>query len=997
MTDDKRLIEDYLPIAAISAEASREKSVRKGHISTLHLWWARRPLVACRAAVYAALVPASQFAPGGGTDAQKKSLARANSAKFVKRLCRYPKDSEPEQGADIGRAVKESQDHILKAHAERLSKENGKPVTLDDILADRVPRPRVLDMFAGGGAIPLEALRLGCEAYALDLNPVAHIIQLATLVYPQKYGTPNAAERGTTGAKNTSDESTWGGLAQEVRYWGNWILQKLRAEIADLYPFIPDPAFKGKKQGIQTDYLKAHPTAGTPLGYLMPVAYLWTLTVLCKKPSCGATVPLLKQTWLCKKDDRYVALKVTAPSGGKRVTFQVVESRSEPGLGFDPAAGSKGGSAVCPFCTTVADSDYVKAEGMAGRIGHQFMAVAATKDGVSGKIYITEDGLPENFIPQQDRLSAQLKELQERTGIPALREPIEMNPRSMDIDKAGFVSWGQLFTTRQQITLSSLCALVKKAEAEMISRGISSDLVIAATTMLACGVSKLADFCSTLCTFNYTCGRGVIHSFPQQSLPMVWDFAETNPFNPDGASWIAIMENNPAVIESLSEIPLAGVVKRGSALSAPWPDGFMDAVITDPPYYDNVSYSNLSDFFHIWLKRCIGHRYPEHFATAATPKKAEIIAASYRHGGVRDKAKQFYEDGMGQAFAEAHRLLKPEGIMAVVYAHKTTLGWSTLVEALRRAGFEVSEAWPLDTERKGRVIAMGTAALASSIFLVARKREGAKAGSYEVDVGPELEDIVRERVETLWEMGISGADLVIASVGAGLRAFTRFANVEYANGEQVPAERFLTEVETVVLETILERLSKEVGASGGRYSLAGLDVPSRFYVLWRYTYGWAELEAGEAIIFANGTHVELDGQHGLTTGTDALVEKKKNKYRLRDFNDRGEDDGLGLAADNGPSAPLVDALHRTLWLMEKRPAALPKFLRESQVNREQLRLVAQALGGPALKGGELRDISPTAELSALGKLLANWQSVVEDAAQTTGEKEERKKGQKQLI
>ena len=591
----------------------------------------------------------------------------------------------------------------------------------------------------------------------------------------------------------------------------------------------------------------------------------------------------------------------------------------------------------------------------------------------------------------------QLRELQERTGIPALREPIEMNPRSMDIDKAGFISWGQLFTPRQQITLTTLSALVKNAEAEMVSRGLSSERVTAVSTLLACGVSKLADFCSTLCTFNYTGGRGVIHSFPQQSLPMVWDFAETNPFNPDGASWIAIMEDNPAVIESLSEIPLAAVVKRGSALSAPWSEQFMDAVITDPPYYDNVSYSNLSDFFHIWLKRCIGHRYPEHFATAATPKKAEIIAASYRHGGVRAKAKQFYEDAMGQAFAEAHRLLKPEGIMAVVYAHKTTLGWSTLVEALRRAGFQVSEAWPLDTERKGRVIAMGTAALASSIFLVARKRKGAKAGNYEQDVRPELEEIVRERVETLWEMGVTGADLVIASVGAGLRPFTRYTTVEYANGEQVPAERFLTEVETVVLETILSRLSKDVGGEGGQYSLASLDTASRFYVLWRYTYGAAELDAGEAIIFANGTHVELDGPHGLTTGTNALVEKKKGKYRLRDFSERGSADKLGSPADTGQPAPLVDALQRTLWLMEKRPTELSKFLRDAQPNREALRLIAQALAGPALKGGEMSDISPTAELSALAKLTANWQSVVEDAAQTTGEKEERKKGQKQLI
>jgi putative DNA methylase len=247
--DDKRLIEDYLPIVAISAEASREKSVRKGHISTLHLWWARRPLVACRAAVYGALVPPSQFVPNGGTDAQKKSLGRAHAAKFIKRLCQYPSDSKPDQKADIERAVKEAQQHILKAHADRLTRETGKAVSVDDILAGHAPRPRVLDMFAGGGAIPLEALRLGCEAYALDLNPVAHIIQLCTLVYPQKFGKPDPDARGMTGPKNDKGETTWGGLADEVRYWGNWVLEKVRAEIGDLYPLIPDPEFTPPKKG----------------------------------------------------------------------------------------------------------------------------------------------------------------------------------------------------------------------------------------------------------------------------------------------------------------------------------------------------------------------------------------------------------------------------------------------------------------------------------------------------------------------------------------------------------------------------------------------------------------------------------------------------------------------------------------------------------------------------------------------------------------------------
>jgi len=233
-------------------------------------------------------------------------------------------------------------------------------------------------------------------------------------------------------------------------------------------------------------------------------------------------------------------------------------------------------------------------------------------------------------------------------------------------------------------------------------------------------------------------------------------------------------------------------------------------------------------------------------------------------------------------------------------------------------------------------------------------------------------------------------------LASGQQAFTTFARVEYTNGEEVPAERFLAEVETVVLETLLARLSKEVGGNGGRYSLAGLDAATRFYVLWRYTYKVADLDAGEAIVFANGTHVELDGAHGLSSGTRALVAKNKGKYSLLDYTERGDDEKLGLPSEQGQPALLIDVLHRTLWLMEKRPARLAKFLQEAQPNCEQLRLVAQALAGPVLRGSELGDVSPTGEFAALAKLTANWRSVVEDAAIGPTKREERRTGQTRL-
>ena len=1004
MPDDKRLIEDYLPIVAISAEASREKSVRKGHISTLHLWWARRPLVACRAAVYGALVPASRFVPNNGSDEKKKSLGRANSAKFVKALCLYPGDP---------RVIQEAQRHILIAHADRLTQEladsqsgnipkpgwvdefkfAGVKVTMEDIIAGRAPRPRVLDMFAGGGAIPLEALRLGCEAYAIDLNPVAHIIQLCTLVYPQKFGKPDTTARGMTGPKNEKGETTWGRLADEVRYWGNWVLKKVRAEISDLYPLLPDPQYKGKQVALQAEWFKDHDSDEVPAGHLMPVAYLWTRTVKCKNPACRAVVPLVRQTWLCKKDGRYVAMKMLVTHGKKETRFEIVEATTEKGLGFDPAAFSKAGNAACLCCGTVTDSAYLKVEGCAGSMGHQLMAVVCTRPGSTGKVYLSADDIPK-ALPNESDIQRRIETLCRDAGLTAPDEPLpQQGTLGFRIQPYGFRRWSDLFTERQMLCLLAFAKSIRQSESAIVGWDVDRCAVVPIITFLAALLDRLADFNSTGCTWNYTGGRGVLHTMARQALPMTWDFAETNPFNPDAASWISGLADVPAAFDDLVTIAFPATVMRGSATEIPLADASLDAVVTDPPYYDNVPYADISDFFYVWLKRTAGHLYREHLSSALTPKKAEAIAEPMRHAGSLDKAKRAYEDMMAKSFSDAYRVLKPGGAITIVYAHKTTLGWATLVDALRSAGFIVTEAWPLQTERAGRLRAMDSAALSSSIFLVARKRDGSPtAGNYETDVIPQLGSIVRERVETLWEMGISGADLVIACVGAGLRAFTKYARVEYGNGEEVPAERFLAEVETVVLETILGKLSKTVGSKNGQTSLAGLDPATRFYILWRYTYGGAELDAGEAIIFANGTHVELDGQHSLTQGKRALLEKKKSKYRLHDYTERGDEDALGQTAENGTSASAVDALHRLLWLLEHKPLKVPEFLNEANPNVEQLRLVAQALGGPALSGGELADVSSTAEQAALGKLLANWSAVMVGKAAV----EDRRTGQQRF-
>jgi putative DNA methylase len=810
-------------------------------------------------------------------------------------------------------------------------------------------------MFAGGGAIPLEAARLGCEAYAVELNPVAHLIELCTVTFPQQFGAD---------------------LADDVEKWGRKVLDATQKSVEDVTTRIPRGHEARALEHRQLDALGTRPDNGD---FLSIVAYYWTRTARCPKPGCQADVPLYRQTWLRRKESGYVALKPEPDHEKKVLRYRVVEAVSESGLGFDPSEGSESSSTVCPFCTTTLDGAYVRKYGETKGFGQQLMCVIALNPTGTGKLYIADESLANGEADREVIAEERSRVIENELGNSSLDELIPPTGNAgLDTGNSylyGIRTFRQMFTPRQRFTLLTMAREIQRAHDAMLKTGMPADRAKAVTTCFALWLSRLTDRLNAITRWDNS-GEKIQGLTSMKRFAMMWDFPEVNIFGgASGDAWGSLEYITSAIRrEGIYHNPTNCL--RGSATELPFDDRFFDAVVTDPPYYNNESYSELSDVCYVWLRPTIGFLYPDHFAGQLTPKKAECVAAAYRQGG-KLAAKKFYEDTLFRSLQQAHRVTKAGGILIMVYAHKTTLGWSTLVDAIRRAGYEVSEAWPLDTEAKARVAHRGDAALASSIFLVARKRDSAQTGNYEEQVRVQLEEIVRERVETLWEMGISGADLVIACVGAGLRAFTRFARVEYANGEEVPAERFLTEVETVVLETILKRLSKEVG-SGDGYSLAGVDPATRFYLLWRYTYRSAELESGEAIIFANGTHVELDGATGLSSGAQPLVEKKKSKYRLLDYHERGDDDKLGMPTDDGQPPPLIDAVHRTLWLMENSPRRLSEFLQEAQPNREQMRLVAQVLAGPALKGGELADVSPSDEMAGLSKLTANWRSVIDD-------------------
>ena len=890
MSDDRRLIEDLIPADAISLAASKEKQgARKGHISSLHQWWARRPLAAARAAVYATLVQARNVPD------------QTRSAEFFDSLCRW--------GASET-AISEARSQVLEANDGRA--------------------PKLLDMFAGGGAIPLEAARLGCEPTAIELNPVAHIIQLCTVDYPQRFGSS---------------------LADDVREWGGRWIDRTWDRVGELYPPLEEERARADDQ-LNLDQGEVVSEGRRP------IAYLWTRVVPCPNNSLeDHLIPLVRQTWLAKKDRYCAALRPCVDKANLTVGWEVVEGARAADLDFDPASFSSKGKATCFVCGTSVDGEYVKAEGKAGRLGLAPLAAVFVHSSGRGREYIPSGSYP---LPADDDCQSVLDSLD--VSPPAEAIPTD-DTRNFWTPNYGLAEFRDLFTKRQ---LASLCALaqgVSEQHEEMIAGGLEADRALAVSTYLALVVDRTADFCSSLCRWVPQ-GGFTASTFAKQSLPLVWDFSETNPFGGASGDLRKNLERCAVAIEHAATVNVVTRCQRASATQLADPDDTYDAVVTDPPYYDNMSYADLSDFFYVWLKRSVGRLYPEHLSGEVTPKRREVIVAPYRHKGDKKQARAFYEAEMEAAFREAHRVLKPEAPLVCVYAHKTTLGWAALVEALRRAGFTITEAWPLDTEMPERSISQGTASLASSIFLVARRRSADGVGTYG-DAVADLDKIIAERLERLSDAGVSGSDLVIATIGAGLQAFTRYSSVELPNGEEVPAESFLEDVQSRVLNAVLGQVH---GLSNG---VGVIDPATRYYVIARYSFGYADVEFDEANNLARSAGVELDE---LADGQAPLARVSKGKVHLRDYSERGEEPELGIGGD-GADPPLIDVLHGLLWRASNRRDELGDYTVQATFEPNKLRLVAQALQGRALRT-EGEDKPPEAQ--ACERLLGAWKTLVDD-------------------
>lgn len=879
----KRLIEHRLPLAEVSTESAREKSIRHGHISTLHIWWARRPLAASRAAVFATLVP--------DTD---------ENYELVKKIV-------PWEAVKDGNSA-----DILEARRKVLEANGGVP-------------PKVLDPFGGGGAIPLEALRLGCEVYSMDLNPVAHIIQKATLEFPQKYGQPNsrpvpeyirekdrqaaALATGKVSTKNKGranrqvglefghSEGLWemaykqNPLATDVRYWGEWVLEKARAELEEFYP---DDVL-----GIDEQIMRGGGRSEKSLAYTKrkPVAYLWARTVTCTNPACRAEVPMVRQWWLAKKTGKSLALKPVVNQAERRVDFEVVTVAK--GEDWPETGTMQRDNANCPVCGSIADGKYLRASGKAGKLGERMLAVVLSTPGSQGKSYRVATNADVEIL---ERARERLREVEAETtfdGLPAIpQEPIIEWSGVFNAPLYGLSTWGSLFNSRQSLSLVTLAQNVRKAHAEAAGKWGDEEYGKAVATNLGVVLDRQVNAAATLCRWHNV-GEKLEGVFSRQALPMVWDYAEVNPLSGQTGDWLGAMEWVERVVQHASHSnSVSANVIRGSATLIPLPDGKIDAVVTDPPYYDAIPYADLSDFFYVWLKRSVGHIYPEHFRTPTTPKAQEAIQHPLRHNGDNIKAKAFFEDMMAQAFAEMHRVLKPSGEATIVFAHKSTEAWETLIGALIRAGFRVEASWPLRTEMAARMRAQASAALASSTFINCTKRSSGGIGYFN-DVRRDMIAAIQPQLAEFWESGIRGADFFMSAIGPGLEAYSRHDEVRRMSGEVVTVGEFLDEVRKIVMEFALEQVL-------GARSLGAVDAPTQFALLALWGYG-PELPSDEARKLAQSVGVELDTIAGLVT-------VKGEKANVQGIKARSKDKNLGLSK-HGEKVPMVDAMYRAVNLL----------------------------------------------------------------------------------
>ena len=901
-TRRKRLIEVAFPLEEVSAHSRREKNVRHGHISTLHIWWARRPLAACRAFIYASLVD------DPGNDAEREALLKEVADLASWDAVRHP-EKIVRQKTDGGSGLTGTQ-LLERARQRILDCNGGQP-------------PKLLDPFAGGGAIPLEGLRLGCEVEASDLNPVAVLILKGTLEYPQAYGQPDSRPVPNYIHRTAQDLAQGrfvdgdlveayrrNPLATDVRFWGGWLLERAREELAEFYPPDPDGS--------------------------VPVAYLWSRTIPC--PNCDAEMPLIRQYWLARKDKRKVALEPVIDHESDSIEFRVVEGPSVTG---DPAkATTTRGDTKCLLCGQVVKAAQVHEAGRKGQMGARPTAVVVIGRGSRAKSYREPNGQDARaFRSAERRLSEISKAVPD--GLPIVPdEPLAYHPQYMLVREYGLDEWGKLFNDRQLLALTTFARLVGQAHAQMLNEGLDVEYAKVVATYLGMTVDKAADFGSTLCRLNAEGGRGVVDTFSRQALPMVWDYAESNPFCEQGAGWLSYLGRTA---EALSELGFGTQASAHRRDAKQHHHDTFGLVVTDPPYYDSINYADLSDFFYVWLKRSIGDLHPDLFSLPLTPKRDQTVMNLYssEFDGTKNRrgqAHQGYVSGMARSFQAMAASLKAGGMAGVVFAHTAPDAWATLIEGLLEAGLIPDASWPIDTEREGKVSNLGQARLKTSVWMACRKREEENGDVFLGDVLEEMRPVIRGRLLYFWSKGIRGADFFISAIGPALSVFGRHTRVLRPDGDAVTVREFLDivrrESTTVALEQVLH------GAD-----LGVIDPVTRQYVTWVWSYSKAPLDAGEAIALCLATGASY--QDVVRPGSIAAEgrEKSKKVVRLRTVRQRAMDDeDLGYGNPARP-APLIDQLQHAAWLWGQNRSDTLGFFRGSlgESRWAALRTLGQAI------------------------------------------------------
>ncbi len=990
MKDFDRLIEHAFPLKQTSLDSVHEKNVRHGHLSTLHIWPARRPLAACRAALLATLLPD----PGSPEERQK--LCERIGGKVVTKIVKQ-NGEEREKEETEGGILHWGRETENAAELERLRKEV--------LAAYGGKAPKVLDPFAGGGAIPLEAMRLGCEATAVDINPVAWFVLKCTLEYPQRLSGktmplpdfilddeefmeafykahPNLVGRTKKTKKQQSEEEGMlsfmvkedsgrvpkADLAWQVRAWGRWVLKQARSELADLYPtyadFEPlkrkagDPpgevAFEARPMTLvparedgtpdldalngefSEEYLKDR---RNPRWVAKPtVAYLWARTVACK--NCRASVPLLKTRWLCKKAKKRVLLEMSPRKDGTGVDFSV----NAKAKAKDDASGTMSrAGAQCPCCGTIMTMEDLRAEGKAGRLSQEMTAVVV--DGQEGKTY----RIPTTHeLDKAKNAEADLKQKFENIPFGIPDEPMPSSDAlGFRVPLYGFDQWRKLFTSRQLILLGTFLKWTRSASGEM--KGFSDEWAEAVRAYLAIGMDRIADRQSNVCRWDngYSKLQG---TFTRFALPMTWDFCEGNPFSDTTGNYIANLEwaakYSTHAMDAGRSSP-SPLVIRQSAIESHKAE--YDCIVTDPPYYDAIPYSDLMDFFYIWLRRTLNGlsaEFNEVFKEPLSPKwdndtgDGELIDDSSRHGGDKAKSKQAYEDGMAQVFKACHAALKPEGRLVIVFAHKHPDAWETLASAIIRAGFVVDGSWPIQTEMANRTRGLSSAALASSVWLVCRKRSPSARAGWDNRVLDEMRENIRGKLREFWDAGIRGPDFVWAATGPAMAAYSRHPVVKKANGPGVMSvNEFLTQVRRMVVDFVVGRVMAGEAAPGASDAADRLDEPTAYYLLHRHDFGLEEAPAGACILYAVSCGLsdrDLAGSldliafgKGGSEGSGGMVKLCPWKQRTGKY--------LGLEAPGGRPVPMIDRVHRLMHLWKAGDLAkVDAYLDEHGLRRQEL-------------------------------------------------------------